>query len=280
MYAVRLTYRLSLFLMLVLLMSCNDDDPIIEEPVLENRLESIALGSEVRYNFDYFNKFIFVQPQVFSEGRYQNAGNGLELTNFDGIKEIRFSSGRGVQGRLFIRALEENGQLIQVQRGFESGATYTYKFEYSDTTMRIVLEFDPDGELPAVSPIVIEFGDYFFDGDGNITEVLKYRNFDQTPTEADLYEQSRYTYDSANNNWKDMMLFFFGWQTLPDSRFFSNNNIVSAVQEVPGETPKNYQFQYLYDDEGRTFKAFAQWVPLNPNGLTETFTYEVIESEQ
>ncbi len=280
MYANRLTYRTLFFLLLLVSISCNDDDPVIEQPVIENRLESIAFGSEVRYNFGYFNKFIFVQPQVFSDGSYQNAGNGLELTNFDGIIEIRFSSGRGVQGRLFIRALEENGRLTQVQRGFESGATYTYKFEYGANDMRIVLEFDPDGELPGVQPIVIEFGDYFFDANGNITEVLKYRNFDQTPTEADLYERSRFTYDSANNNWKDMMLFFFGWQTLPDSRFFSTNNIVSVDQEIPGETPKNYQFQYIYDDQGRTFKAFAQWIPLNPDGLTETFTYEALESEE
>jgi len=280
MNAHRLTYRLFVIFLLALVWSCNNDDPIIEETIDENRLESIAFGSEVRYNFGYFNKFIFVQPQVFSEGRYQDAGNGLEITNFDDIKEIRFSSGRGVQGRLFLRAIEENGQLVQVQRAFESGATYTYKFEYGDNEMRIVLEFDPDGELPGVSPIVIEFGDYFFDGNGNITELLKYRNFDQAPTEADLYEQSRFTYDSSNNNWKDMMLFFFGWQTLPDSRFFSNNNIVSVVQEVPGETPKNYQFQYLYDEQGRTFKAFVQWVPLNPDGLTETFTYEASETEE
>ncbi len=280
MFTYRTTYRTLFFLLLVLVFSCSDDDTMIEDPIEENRLESIAFGSEVRYNFSYFNKFIFVQPQVFSDGGYQNAGNGLELTNFDGIVEIRFSSGRGVQGRLFVRAIEENGRLVEVQRGFESGATYTYQFEYSDNSMRITLEFDPDGELTGVDPIVIEYGDYFFSTNGNITEVLKYRNFEQTPTESDLYERSRFTYDSANNNWKDMMLFFFGWQTLPDSRFFSNNNIVSVDQEIPGETPKNYQFQYLYDDQGRTFKAFAQWVPLNPDGLTETFTYEVLEAEE
>lgn len=280
MNAIRFPYRVLCYLLLAgILLTCSDDDGIVEEPVVENRLESIAFGSEVRYSFEYFNKFIFIQPQVFSEGNFQNAGNGIELTNFDGIIEIRFSSGRGVQGRLFVRAIEEAGKLTQVQRSFESGATYTYKFEYNENRMRIVLEFDPDGSLPNADAFVIEFGDYHFDANGNIVEVLKYRNFEQPPTEADLYEKSTFTYDVANNNWKDMMLFFFGWQTLPDSRFFSTNNIVSTQRESPGETTQNFQFQYIYDDQGRTFKAFAQWVPLNPDGLTETFTYEELEIE-
>ena len=280
MYACRLTYR-SLFLLLMLIVgSCDNDDSLIEAEVIENRLESIGLGSDVRYTFEYFNKFTLVQPQFFSEGSFQNAGNGLELTNFDGIIEIRFSSGRGVQGRLFIRALEENGRLTQVQRVFENGNTYIYKFDYQDSNLRIFLEFDPDGDLPAAAPVLIEFGDYIFDTNGNVVEVLKYRNVNQPPTEADLYERSRYTYDSANNNWQDLMLFFFGWQTMPDSRFFSSNNIVSVDQEIPGESTKSYQFQYIYDDQGRTFKAFAQWIPLNPNGFTETFTYETNEEAQ
>ena len=272
----RIKIHKALFLVLtclVILFSCEDDSGI-PQPDTQDRIEAIDFGSQTRFQFIYFNKFTLVQPQLFTDGEYQDAGNGLEITNFDNKIEIRFSSGRGVQGRLFVDAIIENDRILRVKREFESGSTFTYNFTYSPNTTRIELVFDADGELGDSQPSLIEYGDYMFNESGNVIEVLKYRNFDSPPTENDLYERSTFTYDSANNNWKDMMLFFFGWQTLPDTRFFSANNILRVEQELTNEDPRTYQFQYLYDESGRTFKAFVQWSPLNPDGLTETFFYE------
>ena len=178
--------RAFIFLLFILGISACSDDDTIQETEVKNRIEAIGLGDEGRYKFEYFNKFTFVQPQVLTDGVYRNAGNGLEITNFDNKIEIRFSTGRGVQGRLFVSALVEDEKIIKVQRAFESGTTYTYNFEYTPNNIRIVLEFDADGPLLDSEASIIEFGDYKLDDNGNVIELLKYRNFDNPPTELDL----------------------------------------------------------------------------------------------
>ena len=271
----KLIYKLSLITLAFIMFSCSDD--VVEEstPVTADRILKINFGENIRYTYQYFNKYYAMVPQVRRNGVFEDANSGYEITDFNNQIEVRISNGRGSQGSIFLRGNYEGDQFNQIQRFFLNGSTYTYTFEYGNGSMRITLAFDGDGDFNNFEPQIIEFGDYKLDSNGNVIEVLKYRNYEQTPTENDLYERSLFTYDNANNAWQGRMLFFYGWQILPDTRFFSANNVLTQERIKFFDLPSTeFEHSYEYDDFGRTSKAFTEWFPLNSQGFTEEFIYE------
>ena len=260
----------------IVITSCSEDKvgEFNDNAIGPDRVTKINFGENIRYSFEYFNKYYSVTPQVRRSGEFEDANTGYEITRFNNQTDIRISNGMGSQGALYIRGKFEGTRLIQVIRYYTTGRTYTYNFEYLDSTTRITLIFDADGPDGDFVPRVIEYGDYILDNNGNVREVLKYRNYEETPTENDIYEQSVFTYDQGNNAWQDRLLFFFGFQMLPDARFFSANNILTYQRIVFFNQPAgNFEFSYEYDDQGRTTKAFTAWFPLNIEGFVESFIY-------
>ncbi len=258
---------------LLCLFGCDKDDNMIEV-VPENRIETIGFADNSRFKFEYFNKFTLIKPQVLRENDYEDTSNGLETRTFDGKLEIRFSTGIGRQGPLFVSgSFDADNQITEVKRFFGNGTTYIYNLDYTPANIRITASVDTDGADGDELPITFEYGDYKLDERGNVIEILKYRNIETPPTENDLYERSTFTYDTGNNNWKDLAVFFFGWQTLPDTRYFSPNNILSVNRQVPNDEARVFQFQYVYDGEGRTVTGFTQWFPINTDGRIESYSY-------
>ncbi len=266
--------KFSWILVLLCFFSGCDTDTILEEKEPENRIDAIGFADNSRFKFEYFNKFTLVKPQVLRESEYEDTSNGLETRIFDNKLEIRFSTGIGRQGPLFVSgSFDDANQIIEVKRFFGNGTTYIYNLDYTSSNIRITVSVDGDGTEGNDPPIIFEYGDYKLDERGNVIEVLKYGNIEAPPTEDDLYERSTFEYDESNNNWKDLAVFFFGWQTLPDTRYFSPNNILSVNQQILNNEAREFQFQYVYDGEGRTITGFTRWFPLNRDGRIESYSY-------
>lgn len=228
----------------------NEDNVTNNENCMISKIRTGIYAHEHKYNEN--GLFLINALNYSNPSNVQVSSYYVNYIENDSIT-IGYILDNGTKDNPLISAKYEGKNLIKLER-FYGSSSNIFDFEYGVDKIRVTESYKSLGLQK------IDYGDYFINEKGNITDLKKYKYDPDDESIITLFEEKSFTYDNSNNPWKGIIYSVFLCQELPETTFFSSNNILTETKNSNTTT-----FHYEYDN-GTTIKG---WVltPLRCNTI-------------
>ena len=190
------------------------------------------------------------EPSVTASFRFNYSKNSIRVVNQTNPHPVN----------PFMQITLDDERPVEVIRYFNSvGVILTHEITYPEENE---IRVDLTREASTGDVMYVGYSIYQFNDSDNVVRQQQFRANDEDPGSFTTIFDRFYSYDENPNPQDDLYLPFFSNVNFPDTRFFSNNNILSYTEN--GET---FAFDYDYGPRGEVVRQ------VQPTGVEILFGY-------